>query len=70
MKNQILVHTHRHGIDVYPFKSKTDYSGWYYEEDLKGKTILSLCEKLGVELEEDRGDEKIDIFITGEFIEV
>lgn len=70
MKNQILIHKHRHGIDVYPFKSETDYSGWYHsDEDLETINLLSLCAILGVEFEPDR-DETIDIVLVGEFVEV
>lgn len=64
MKNYIILHTHKHGVDTYAFQSaRLDVpTGWHGSEtDLEDDEVLvSLCDCVGVDFEPDR-DEYLDI---------
>jgi len=57
MKNYILMHTHKHGITYYLFRSNRAFSGYYDEEneepDFELQQVLS---GLGIYYEPDRNE--------------
>jgi hypothetical protein len=65
MKTFILRHQHKHGTDIFKFKSEKDYTGYFFDETLV--ECKELCEKLEIDLEID-SNEVIEICEDTEFI--
>jgi hypothetical protein len=47
----VMFHSHRHGTDIFPFTS----------DDIESYSLAELALKLGVEYEEDREEEYVDV---------
>jgi hypothetical protein len=59
----LLIHTHRFGTDIHPFKSNEYYCGFYNGENISDDdtNIEKLIKKLKLDVEFDRSEESIEI---------
>lgn len=61
----ILVHNHRFGVDVHPFKSDNYFCGFYNGENDENDSLTNIqriIDKLDLDVEFDRSEESIEIF--------
>lgn len=61
----VLVHDHRYGTSVFPFRCNRDDLLAAEDDEL----ITVLCEKLGVDFEPERDDERVTLIEIGDEVE-
>lgn len=63
MKTYIMIHSHKHGISVFPFQSKDEYSGWHEDENSDLAEFQHIYDAVEANVEQGKGE-----FV--EFIEI
>lgn len=60
----ILIHNHRFGVDIHPFKSDNYFCGFYNGENDENDSLTNIqriIDKLDLNVEFDRSEESIEI---------